>query len=341
MIKSERKVFSVVVTAHNRRNFLLNALRSVVNQDFPLEKIEIILLKNFLDAEIDSFCRVNNIITINYSADNENNLGNYLYEGIRRSDAEIISFLDDDDEWDTHKVSRIVNIFNKHADLCYVHNDFDPINEIGETIKHKRMVDPVINKYAHDYMILTGHDLGRTMRSLFAAKADFNLSCMSIRKSCLTKELMQLLRKIEGAPDAFFFFSVLLTNRSLCILSTHLTKYRFHSTNISNISNLHSKGMQVARQLKTLEMLYQFFSVNGNNGYELLSLKMMVTEYELLRTIFLQQYSRRWVLRQIITMFIFPHRVSNPLRWRVVIFSLLGTVDPSFPTKLYKFFTHS
>ena len=46
--------FSVVIIAYKRKEFLINAVNSVLNQRYPREMIEIIVVKSFEDNEIDS-----------------------------------------------------------------------------------------------------------------------------------------------------------------------------------------------------------------------------------------------------------------------------------------------
>jgi len=50
-----KSTISVVVTAYNRRDFLLSALKSVNNQSF--KDYEIIVVKNFHDQAIDNFIK--------------------------------------------------------------------------------------------------------------------------------------------------------------------------------------------------------------------------------------------------------------------------------------------
>ncbi|MCW1293277.1 MAG: glycosyltransferase [Candidatus Parvarchaeota archaeon] len=56
---------SVIVTAYNRKEFLLNALKSAVNQTLDRKFYEIIVVKNFNDNEIDNYIQQNNIKEIN------------------------------------------------------------------------------------------------------------------------------------------------------------------------------------------------------------------------------------------------------------------------------------
>ena len=48
-----RSISNHVVTAYDRRQYLLGAVRSALNQTLPREFYEVIVVKNFRDEEID------------------------------------------------------------------------------------------------------------------------------------------------------------------------------------------------------------------------------------------------------------------------------------------------
>lgn len=56
------KYISVVITAYNRREYLIKAVNSVINQSLDSSYYEIIVIKNFEDNEIDNYLMNANII---------------------------------------------------------------------------------------------------------------------------------------------------------------------------------------------------------------------------------------------------------------------------------------
>ena len=84
---------SVIITAYNRREFLLNAIKSVLSQTLDKKYYEIIVIKNFQDDIIDNFISENNIKGI---ISTDNSLGGKLIEALNVATGEIISFLEDD-----------------------------------------------------------------------------------------------------------------------------------------------------------------------------------------------------------------------------------------------------
>jgi len=61
---AEKPYISVIITAFNRKNYLLYAVDSVLNQTISKEMYEIIVIKNFEDAEIDRYLESKNVRNI-------------------------------------------------------------------------------------------------------------------------------------------------------------------------------------------------------------------------------------------------------------------------------------
>ena len=55
---------SIIVTAFNRREFLRNAIESILKQTLDRAQFEIIVTKNFSDAAIDDYLNENHVISI-------------------------------------------------------------------------------------------------------------------------------------------------------------------------------------------------------------------------------------------------------------------------------------
>lgn len=57
---------SVIITAHDRKMYILEALSSVINNNLPKDKLEIIIVKNYkdnvIDYETDKLSKQHNII---------------------------------------------------------------------------------------------------------------------------------------------------------------------------------------------------------------------------------------------------------------------------------------
>jgi Glycosyltransferases, probably involved in cell wall biogenesis len=126
---------SVIITAHNRREFLLDAVNSALNQTLPKDEYEIIVVKNFEDERIDKFLEEHNVRNIIVK---EEPLGAKIVKGVEESRGEVVSFLEDDDLWLPQKLDIVKQVF-KDKDVIYYHNDFynftDRINIDAVNIK--------------------------------------------------------------------------------------------------------------------------------------------------------------------------------------------------------------
>lgn len=121
---------SVIITAYNRKEFLLSAIKSVLNQTLDKKYYEIIVIKNFQDKNIDNFINENKIKHILM----EGTMGEFLYKGISEANGEIISFLDDDDLFFENKLDIVYKEFKKDNNIVYYHNWCVPRNRNGKIL---------------------------------------------------------------------------------------------------------------------------------------------------------------------------------------------------------------
>ena len=106
-----KPTLSVIVTAYNRKEFLLEALQSAVNQTLKRDKYEIICIKNFKDAKIDKYIKDNGIISI---LEKEKPVGEYLYIATKKAKGKVLVFLDDDDLFSKDKLKRVHFAFSTY-----------------------------------------------------------------------------------------------------------------------------------------------------------------------------------------------------------------------------------
>ena len=212
---------SVVITAHNRKEFLKEAINSVINQTLDKDFYEIIVVKNFDDQEVDNLIGKNKIINLK-SRDNSL-IGEDLALGIERARGEVISFLDDDDLFIPEKLEIVYNFFKKYKDLAYLHNNDYFIDGKGNPAKF-RVKD--INK---DIILDHFKDLNELFK-LQGYRLYANMSSISIRKNKILPYLGYL-KKINFHQDDFMFFISTLEDPRLIILSKEkLTKNRVHQS---------------------------------------------------------------------------------------------------------------
>jgi len=222
--------FSIIITAFNRKEFLSAAIRSCLEQTFPRDKFEIILVKNFVDPTIDSLARDNNCILYSNIG---GTIGEQLQVGIEASSADIICFLDDDDLFLPNKLDRLYQLFNENSLLIYYHNSSTLIDEQGNPIEGYFPTPP-------ERDLLLKNDKVKELRKNLRQRRDINinsiltnLSCVSIRRSVIEPYIDQLPELIDGTDHFAFYISISLQGDML-INGNILNKYRIHRST-SNI----------------------------------------------------------------------------------------------------------
>ena len=212
---------SVVITAHNRKEFLKEAINSAINQTLDKDFYEIIVVKNFDDQEVDNLIGKNKIINLKSREDSL--IGEDLALAIERTRGEVISFLDDDDLFVPEKLEIVYNFFKKYKDLAYLHNNDYFIDGKGNPAKF--WVKDIDKDIIYDHF--------KDLNELFNLQEYglyFNMSSINIRKNKILPYL-EYLKKINSNQDDFMFFISTLEDPRLIILSKEkLTKYRIHQS---------------------------------------------------------------------------------------------------------------
>ena len=116
---------SVVITCFNRRKFLIECVKSALQQTLPRDKYEILVTKNFEDGDIDLFLSQNGIFSI---IEGDVNIGTMIANAVSHARGQYVCFLDDDDIFYPDKLSTIFETTIATPTLVYYHNAFDTID---------------------------------------------------------------------------------------------------------------------------------------------------------------------------------------------------------------------
>jgi len=190
---------SVIIIAFNRRKYLLQAIKSAVNQTLDRSHYEIIVAKNFNDEEIDDFIEKNNVKSIFY--DRVNPKSGYIDQGafyslaIEQASGDVLCFLDDDDYFVQEKLEKVYRVFDRNEKVVYYHNRQIFIDDNGNRIK-KRRKGP-----------------------------DYNSSSISVRKEIIDPAK---LIKVEFSADTFLYLSALEYGGKILLGKDLLTVVRIH-----------------------------------------------------------------------------------------------------------------
>jgi len=226
---------SVIIIAYNRKDYLIQAVQSAINQQFDREKYEIIIVKNFTDPDIDHFLNVNgvkNIFSSNIS------IGSKFTEGIRSARGEIICLLEDDDIFLPNKLDVVYSVFLRNPNLCYYHNNAGFIDGSGNIMNNFDTVSTRKIKRVGE-MYVKADEKDKKVFRLFDIGSYWNNSCICIRKSFYTK-YMDTLSRIKTFFDGAIFYSALISDGDIIITPETLTYYRINSLSATQSAKLDS-----------------------------------------------------------------------------------------------------
>lgn len=119
---------SVVIPTHNRVELLEQALNSVMCQSY--KDLEIIVISDGstdkTDIKVNEYKKIDS--RIKYISYYPNKGGNHARNvGIKNATGEFIAFLDDDDEWESHKIELQVREFSKNSKVGLVYTGIEII----------------------------------------------------------------------------------------------------------------------------------------------------------------------------------------------------------------------
>ena len=222
---STPQFISVIICAQDRREFLKDAVNSVVNQSLSREMYEIIVVKNFDDESIDEFLQENMVITIYTQAQY---LSNKHALAIKRSKGSIICFLDDDDVFEKHKLKTVLLEFSKDDKLSFMHNGMVFTDISGTELSKSRNFTPIsYDASTRDRTVI---------RSMLSQMASYNSSSMTISRG-LALKYVDLLNKTDRETDTFWFSCALDYGAKILVIPDHLTRYRRHVSGVSRSSD--------------------------------------------------------------------------------------------------------
>ena len=242
---NERPFISVVIDGFMRKEFIIEAVNSVRNQDLNENAFELIVLRAFDDIELDKQLTQNKAKILDAR---DISFGEAIGYAVEQSIGEVICFLDDDDKFKPSKLSRVYDLFSADPDLCYYHNGQIFCNENSDIISNfkLRRENPGTIKFENKGFMNLASSLnkaGRYIDSLW-----FNLSSVSVRKKIFNGK-MDFVQRITGHPDDLMFYLTFSFNGKAALLNTNepLTVYRVHNSTTSIVNSTDNTSLNKIR----------------------------------------------------------------------------------------------
>ncbi|MEM3192803.1 MAG: glycosyltransferase [Candidatus Parvarchaeota archaeon] len=325
----EENGITVVITAFNRREFINQAVDSVLKQRCHPEKFEIIIITNF-DLTLPK--TEVQIRTLNI----QGTIGEYLAKGLILSKYDIVAFLDDDDVWTENKILRLARVFSDLS-IVFYHNAHSYIDSQGNPLKYVRNVEKTNLDSFKSPLVFSPSSDPKRLREAIGRSADFNLSCMAVRKAVMLP-FIDVLKLITSGPDAFFFWVSVISGGSIYIDNLKLTKYRVHGLNVSGAGSYEKKEKELQREIRTFSLLESLVESTHQKGIENMIVRrwlhLYISEYELISLVF-GKGRRLSLVKKIISLMNSGFGCRNTLKYRALAFGLLGILSRKIALSIY------
>lgn len=212
---------SVIIIAFKKRPFLIDAITSVISQDFDSRTVEIILIKNFSD-KLEFLPTMLKVIDVF----DDISIGTKIIRAAENSNGKYIAFLEDDDIFLPGKLKSILRVLDSNPETVYINNDF--IRVYGDKLLNE-MEFPHVQSNPN---LLTFNINTMDYASYFKLKPDFNLSSITIKREVVLNN-RQIIEGKTHVVDTLLFALSLKTGSKMIKLRLPFTGYRIHDDNLS------------------------------------------------------------------------------------------------------------
>jgi len=219
---NQRPSISVVIPVYNRKQFVNEAIKSIIDTNVNNNIIEIIVVTN-IDLDISL---KNDFVDLKIIKTDEKELSQKIKIGIITANADIIAFLEDDDLWVNNKVYHILSIFN-NKEIDFYHNNFLPFRGIPKKKDYIYL--------QNNFFEVPAKDIRSSVKNikLFIKKynPDYNLSSMVIKKNFIIPYIKFFDKFGTFGIDSLIFSIALAYGNHIYIDKNILTLIRIHKAN--------------------------------------------------------------------------------------------------------------
>jgi glycosyltransferase involved in cell wall biosynthesis len=313
---------TVLIPTFNYANYILDAIKSIEAQTYPLNLIEIVIID---DGSSDNTKEIiesyKSRVNVFYYYQVNKGKAQATGEGIKKSTGEVIFNLDADDYFYPGKINDIISIYKKHpkvvsvghpADIFYSDTNLREREEIPIEICNKEMIGILQLEYFLDNRMLFGGG------STFSAKT-------SVLKLCPIPDY------VDMYIDEYLIF-LTYSHGNIYLLNNQLSVWRVHGKNYSVEFEKKNNEVKLNRLKNSSEAMMNFISNNivfSNRIKNLYNLKHLDREFSHLEV--LNQKKNKDILRLVRIILSGQYSFKNLTNYR-----LFNRVIPVFILNKFK-----
>jgi glycosyltransferase involved in cell wall biosynthesis len=267
---------TVLIPTYNYANYILEAIKSVENQTYPLELIEVIIID---DGSTDDTKQVieNYPSALDIKYIYQENRGKALATqlGIEKSQGEVIFNLDADDYFSPEKIERVISIYAAFPLVVSVGHPANIIYQDTLVKEQELLPNEICDKEIIGTSLLE-HYLEK--RILFGGGSTFSAKASALK-------LSTIFEGVDMYIDEYLIFNTYVQGNTF-LLNSYLSVWRVHGENYSVESDLRTSKIKTERLLKSsiamLEYIKKqpYFSVRIKELYSLKHLDRYYTSLE-------------------------------------------------------------
>ncbi|MBI4057285.1 MAG: glycosyltransferase family 2 protein [Elusimicrobia bacterium] len=232
-----RPLVSVIINNFNYGRFLGQAIRSVLNQDYPAESIELIVVD---DGSTDDSPAVIESFGKSLRAVFQEHQGQAmaLNRGLEIARGGMVCFLDSDDWWHREKIEQVMGRFSQDRSLGMVQHRMQEVNQEGKPRPHPF---PTVSPTYHLADFLKG-------KTFFTGTSGLSFTAEAIRK------LLPIPAELFFCADEYLYTHILFV-ASVGNLDEVLGFRRVHGQN--QYARLHLHPGRLENHLKVRRILHR------------------------------------------------------------------------------------
>ncbi len=235
---------SVIITAYNRKNFIIDAVNSALDQTLLSDKFEVIVVTNFQNVNLT---KLDNDMKIKHLCLQNGTVGRFIFEGLKISSGDIVSFLDDDDMYDSKRLETIYEIFSNFPEVNYYKSNITEINSFGKVLHDRRKKRNCHSGFYSRKELLQNGNVKRLQ---------LNLSSTTVRKN-IFNSFIQILTAMTVGQDIWIYYIAMAYGGLMYLDCTPLTYYRIHNFQITGTNSSVNHYLEGYKSTLELEKVIQ------------------------------------------------------------------------------------